>query len=1468
LGRDRKAQPDGTAQAKGGGGSRPATAEPTRPGVDGRGAKIPVVGIGASAGGIEALSQFFDAMPSDSGCAFVVVLHLDPKRESELARILSAHTTMPVFQVEDGMAIAANHVFVIAPDSDIKVRAGVLHISTPSEPRGHRHPVDVLFQSLAEDQRQRAMTIVLSGTGSNGTDGLKTIRAEGGMSLVQAPETAKFDGMPQSAISAGMADHVLAPADMPEVLLAYIRHDYVSAVADVEKTSPPASATIEQVLEILRARAGQDFRSYKRSTLRRRIHRRLGLRNIETLEDYITELRASPDEVATLAGDLMISVTEFFRDADAWRSLSDLVIAPLIAERESNASIRIWAPACATGEEAYSLAMLVSELAEAAGKRFDLKVFATDAQESNLRKARDGVYPDAAVAGFPPTRRRRFFEKLDGFWQVSKELRDMVVFAPQNLLRDPPFSRLDLVSCRNVLIYLEPGAQQKIIALCHFALRQGGHLFLGNAETIGRHDDLFETVSKKWRIYRRLGPTRHDLIDYPPPGESAGARNVEKLAPPSSEPSLPAAEVARRALLERYAPASVLIDRKGRVLYFHGTTRDYIEQPAGEPTRDLLTMVRDGLGAKLRAAIRDASKGTQEVTVDARIRESATGRSVTMTVTPLPGASRDGGFLLVSFAPALHQPDSGQAVVRNDGGDATSAERALQDELRAVRTELQNTVEYMETTNEELKASNEEATSMNEELQSTNEELETSKEELQSFNEELNTVNSQLQNKIAELESTTNDLNNLLAGSDTATLFLDAGFRIRWFAPATKDLFDFVSSDIGRPIAHFARKFADENLLRDAETVLKKLTTIEAEVPSDSGRWYLRRMLPYRTRDNHIAGVVITFSDISDRKHAADAIDEARIYAEATVQTIRQPLLVMDGAMRVQTANPAFYDLFKLSSKETEGALVHDLGNGEWDIPQLRSFLADVLSQGRRVSQFEIEHEFRGIGRRVMLLNAQALTRGNGREVLILLAIEDITQRRDSENEQRRSAESLQQLIEALPGAVYTTDAAGSITYFNAAAADLWGREPELGVEEWCGSLRMLRTDGTPLPHAECPMAMALKQGRPIRGAEAVAERPDGVRVPFLAYPTPLRDASGVITGAVNMLVDITDRKRVEALGERIAAIVRDSDDAISSTGADGIVTSWNRGAERLFGYAADEIIGQSIMLLIPPEGRAEEEDILRRVFDGEHIAHSETIRQHKDGKQVWVSLTVSPLKDAGGQVVGASKIARDMTERRRADEHRQILVGELNHRVKNTLAVVQSIASQTLGNALTMEDARFAFGARLMNLATAHDILTRESWTGADLTEIVADTVKPHSGGENRFRIEGPHVNLPPSAALAMAMALHELSTNAAKYGALSSEAGLVDIVWRFVGNGGDRHLTLTWTESGGPPVSKPKRKGFGSRLIERALAQELGGTVDVAYENAGVVCTIDAPMPYRLDVLGASGERPVDETHSDRGR
>ncbi len=1273
-----------------------------------------VVGMGASAGGIEAFSQFFDAMPDDSGAAFVVVLHLDPTRESQMAQVLSAHSKMPVVQVQDQMPILPNHIYVIAPDRDLTVVAGVLHLTKPAEKRGHRHPVDVLFRSLAADQGERVIAVVLSGTGSNGTDGLKEVRAAGGLILVQDPQTAKFDGMPRSAIAAGMSDHILAPAAMPDVLGRYFRNEYIAEPYGGQASETESQPLIDQILTVLRTRTGHNFASYRRSTLQRRIQRRLGLRNILTLDAYLVELRTDPAEAAVLIKDLLINVTSFFRDAAAWSTLCELVVAPLVAARETGASIRAWVPGCSTGEEAYTLAMLIAEQATLAGKSFDVKIFATDAREDNLNIAREGVYPAAAITGLDATRQRRFFDAAAATYRVKKDLRATVIFAPQNLLRDPPFSHLDLITCRNLLIYLEPEAQQSVIALFHFALEQGGALMLGNTETVGRHSSVFDALSKKWRIYKRLGATRLDIVSFPVlRGQQSPTKPALDRIAALPVAAIPTADLARRALLDRFAPAAVLIDAASRVVYFHGSTSAFLEQPTGEPSSDLFVMARSGLEVKLSSAVRKAKEDNCDVSFDATLPHAQGQSGVSVTVSPLGGQGK--GHILISFMPG----PTGDARALQALPETLSQETVLRDELSALRYELQNTIEHLETTNEELKASNEEATSMNEELQSTNEELETSKEEMQSFNEELHTVNGQLQANVRELEDSTNDLNNLLAGTETATLFIDTKLCIKWFTPGTQVLFDFRPTDIGRPLQHFALKFDDGNLLADAERVLQKLQVLETEVSSGTGRWYLRRMLPYRTLDNRIAGVVITFFDVTDSNLARAASTEARILTQAIVETARQPLLVMDDALRVVMINPAFERMFAVSEAAAIGNQVFDLAQGEWNLPKLRTLLETLIADSQPFDGAEVEQAFPGIGMRQLLINGRKLLREGGRPSLILLAIQDVTEER-----------------------------------------------------------------------------------------------------------------------------------RGEVVARRLAAIVDSSLDAIISIDLAGNIASWNAGAELIFGFTAAEMIGQPLAALNDPAYQTTLPDCLAHFRSGGETLHYERPRLRKDGTAVWVSVTESPLRDAAGVLLAASSIARDITDWRLAEQHRETLVNELNHRVKNSLAVVQAIASQTLRGSLSLAEARTAFGARLAAFARAHDLIVNSDWAGTDLASVVRATIAPHSGEIGRFNISGPFVALIPQAAVTFSLALHELCTNAAKYGALSVPEGRVDIVWSVTGLDAtglaeSARFVWTWSESGGPPVMPPTHLGFGSSLIERVLPMELGGTVRVTYSSSGLICVLEAPMP-----------------------
>ncbi|MBI3784601.1 MAG: PAS domain-containing protein [Deltaproteobacteria bacterium] len=948
---------------------------------------FPIVGIGASAGGLDAFKKFFGGMPADSGAAFVLIQHLDPTRDSLTAELVGTYTRMPVVQAEDGMRIEANRVYVIPPNAYLSIRARSLRLSAPTAPRSLRMAVDFFLHSLAEDQHENAIGIILSGSGTDGTMGLKEIKAGGGMTMVQDPQTAQHDGMPRSAIVGGSADYILPAEQMADALLAYVQH---AAVAATSMAAPPEKTTdpLAPAVEVLRTRTKFDFGGYKKGTLRRRVQRRMSLRHLNELAKYVEVLRTDPAEANALFKDLLINVTSFFREPEAWKVLQEQVIRPLVAAKGTDVPLRVWIPACATGEEAYSLAMMLIEEIEAAGKASRLQVFASDVDTEALETARVGIYPESIAAHVSPERLSRFFIKSEHSYKLNKELREVVVFAQQSLTSDPPFSRLDLISCRNLFIYLEPAVQERLLPLLHFALREGGYLFLGSAEGIGLQEDRFVPVSAKWRIYRRVGPMRHDRFQFPltvaplstvASGQSPRRSNPTRLA-----------GLAQNLLLQRYAPACVIVNRAGEILYFHGRTDDYLTQPAGVPTQDLLAQARNGLRTKLRSALQDAIRGNQKVALTGiQMRRGGAFPRVKITVEPLTAATTESeGLWLVSLEDEPEIATNGQAADRGATVDAALLQQ-LEYELKSTKEDLQQTIE-------DVRAANEELMSVNEEFQSSNEELETSKEELQSLNEELTTANTQLEGKIGELEAANNDLDNLLTSTNIATLFLDTHLCIRRFTPAATHLFSLIPSDIGRPIGDIAQKFADPDLLRDAAAVLQQPIAPKTEMQAHDGRWYVRQVLPYRTRDQRTEGVVMTFSDV-----AAEALQEARLYAESIVDTVREPLLVLDGGLRVRSANRSFYASFHTSQEETVGRLLYELGSHEWDIPELRTLLADVLPQKRVLNDFEVQPNFASIGSRIMQLNARAIDRGGDRPHLILLAIEDLTER-------KRAQEALQ----------------------------------------------------------------------------------------------------------------------------------------------------------------------------------------------------------------------------------------------------------------------------------------------------------------------------------------------------------------------------------------------------------------------------------------------------------------------------
>jgi two-component system CheB/CheR fusion protein len=878
---------------------------------------FPVAGIGASAGGLEAYIEFMKAMPPDAGMAFVLIQHLPPDHQSMMVEILSKHTEMPVQTIEDGMAVEANHVYLIRPGYTPTIKGGRLHLGEPLEKPRHGHPIDDFFRSLAEEQRECSMAVILSGMGSNGTAGAQQIKAVGGLVIAQDPTTTEFPSMPRSVIDMGNADLVLPPAEIPQALIRFAAHASARRAGAPESAPATDNQQFLQILNILRSRVRHDFGGYKKPTVVRRIQRRMGLNQIHQLQDYVALLRQSPHEASALSDDLMIHVTGFFRDPEAWTALYEDVILPLVKERAFDQPIRCWVTACSTGEEAYTLAMLITEACEEVGRSLEVKIFATDMAERTLAHARNGIYPQGIEADIAPERLERFFEKEDSFYRINRELREMVIFAPQNVVQDPPFSRLDICTCRNLLIYLEPDLQRRVLGLLHFALREGGFLFLGTSETASGCEGMFERLNKRSRTYRRIGPSRSGTIDFQMPFGRAGA--VDPPLPKAVQ-RLTIAQQTTRVLLEQLTPAAVTVDQHYHVVYYHGDSGRFLRQPSGEPTRDLMVMARDTIRGAIRTVLQQAAleKG-RAVSRDGFVGEGDERPRVEVMAIPLEAKGSPTHYL-VSFreldrAPLASPPGAGEG-----NGEGNGEPAAAKSELARVREDLEGTIEELQTSNEELKASHEEVISVNEELQSTNEELETSKEEMQSMNEELRTVNTQLQHKIEEHEAISNDLGSLLSSIDLAVVFLDSQFRIRRYTPTATDLFDLIPSDIGRPINNLARKFDDPALAADCQKVLDQLTPIEREVTSASSQLYLRRILPYRTSDDHIRGMVLTFTNITERK----AIEVALHAHEQRLRMLIKgsadfAIILMDRAGTILSWNAGAEQLLGYSEEEAIG---------------------------------------------------------------------------------------------------------------------------------------------------------------------------------------------------------------------------------------------------------------------------------------------------------------------------------------------------------------------------------------------------------------------------------------------------------------------------------------------------------------------------------------------------------------------
>jgi two-component system CheB/CheR fusion protein len=1237
---------------------------------------FPIVGIGASAGGLDAFAKFFEGMPPDSGMAFVLIQHLDPTKKSLAAELLARSTPMQVAQVEGDLPIQPNHVYVIPPDRYLGISGGTLHLSKPDRPRGARMAVDFFLRSLARDQEQRAIGVILSGTGTDGTLGIKAIKAAGGLVIAQDPATAEYDGMPRSAIANGTVDYILPPDKIPAALVRYAEHPYVrERPTVVPEAGETTSDGLRAIIALVRSRTKHDFRSYKDTTLARRTRRRMCLYRIEDYPAYLKYLRAHPEEIDLLAKDLLITVTDFFRDPEAWEALRRLAIRPMVERKGADESIRIWTPGCATGEEPYSLLMLVLEELRRTEKNCRLQMFASDIDIDALNYARAGRYPKSIEADVSQERLTRFFSAADhdDYFQVSKNLRDGIVFAEQDLIGDPPFSRLDLICCRNVLIYLKPEIQEKVIALFHFALREGGVLFLGGAETLGRQTDLFDTLDKKWRIFRRVGLTRYDRVNIPlVTREGRSAVGGASSLPLQRETRL--MHLAQQRLLDLLAPDAVLIDRRWHVLYICGDVDPYLMHRAGIPTDNLLDKVRSGLRSKLRDAVQTALAEGRAVSVATKVRRESAYSPVRIVVRLIRDRELEEDLALIVFesggeAPGRPSPEgtsaepspTGRAGGAGPDLDEGAAVRQLEQELRDARDDLQSTIEQLEASNEEYRAAHEEVVSTNEELQSTNEELETSKEELQSLNEELATVNSQLAAKVDELENKHVDLENLIAVTDLPTICLDTSMALRWFTPAAQRVIRLKVGDNGRPLADLSHDFTGDDLVDVSRRVLARLTPVEDEVTAHDGRTFLRRVTPFRGAAHRMDGIVITFVDITRRKSDEQALrsSEQRLANElAAMENLHE---LVGRLLRCSELPDAL--------EEVLNAAVTMLGADRGNVQLVNPSTGALEIVVQRGFQRPFLDHFRSVSIDGDAVCGQAL-KTRRRVVVADIASSDV-----SATFRSTAAEAGYRAVQSTP--LVSPDGA---------------------------VLGMLSTHWRE-PHRP--------SDRDLRILDLYARQ----AADFIARHRAEEALHHVNEELQRQVAEQTQDAR------SLATLVQSAHDAISVRTLDGTIVSWNPGAERLYGYGAADAIGKGYLTLVPPDRRPELEEIHQRLLRGEAIAPFETYRFRKDGTTVAVSIANSPIKDATGQVIGIASIGRDITERKAAEEQKHQHASELAHVLRvATIGELASGLAHELNQPLT---------AISNNLHAGLHLLETESGQDARLAEVLRQAAEQvqHAG-------------------------------------------------------------------------------------------------------------------------------------------
>lgn len=1204
-----------------------------------------IVAIGASAGGLNALERFFKNTPPDEGIAYVVIQHLDPSHKSMLTSILQRDTSMDVQQVEDKMKVEADKIYVIPPGYDMRVEDGIFHLKKQENPRGVRLPIDMFFRSLKSEMHDKAIGIILSGTGSDGTLGLRDIKAENGMIMVQEPDTADHKGMPQSAIDTGLVDFILPPEEMPEKLIEFIHETLYKPSKERHYEQDELEKYTKDIFKILQSETKHDFSDYKQSTVFRRIERRMAVNTVQNLKDYVGYLKDNPSEIDSLFNEFLIGVTSFFRDKEAFERLVKRVF-PKIVKQKNDEQIRIWVTGCSTGEEAYSIAILLSKyLTE---HKIDRKVqlFASDIDDKSLETARNGKYPLNIQADVPADILQTYFHRKETHYKVQKEIREMVVFANQSIVKDPPHSRIDLISCRNLLIYLKSDMQNRILDIFHYALQKEGFLFLGNSESLGARKDAFRAADSKWKIFQKSenGYAGRTLWAYSGKNYTfQGGKKGEK----NDKPKISLKDFAEKQVHEKYMYPFIIIDKEGDIKYSVGKLKGYFEFPHGEPSNNILSAANESLRVQLANALRKIKIEKEKLVYD-NVRFSDEDDNVELlklSVIPVKKPAALSNLFIVLIEPSkseLYSP-SGDNKDNEHTDDQDEYIQTLERELHETRDYLQNVIEELETSNEELKSANEEAQSSNEELQSTNEELETSKEELQSLNEELETSNHELQRKVTEITEVNNDINNFITSTQIGVIFLDKDMKIQRFTPSMRKIIDLLDSDIGRPISNFVTKLNYSNLIEDNREVLETLIPKKAEVSVKEEGVYWMRILPYRTIDDKISGTVITFTDISELKKAQKEALQSKERFKTLFEKMNSGIIVVDLIYdkegravdgKIIDANNAYSKQTGIPKEKVTGRNINDV------FPNYRVDLFQKLMRVAETNEPFFSVEYVPQFDKHLSISAYSFQRNQ-----YIAIFDDITDQIKAQEAVIENEEKFRELFKSLNQGIVITNVLRKK-----------GQKPEFYVERVNRAFeRITGISGRKINNKNLLQILS-ESGIEMIDWESQMQK-KGVSEKEIFWKEKekhLRLSSFAIQKKLNVLVvqDITNEKNELISRNHLASIVEFSDDAIYSVAPDGTVVSWNKGAENFYGYTHDEIIGKNISLLSGDQANAGiHEKLIAKVKTGKTIKNYELKQHNKYGAKISVSLTKSPILNEKGEVVAISDVVKDMTKIKKREQ-------------------------------------------------------------------------------------------------------------------------------------------------------------------------------------------------------------------------